>query len=68
MKRCDRQQVCHTILANAGVRDYCLADSTRLVVPDLDTLTTLQHVAVRMAAAIWSGRLDPEVATLLGLA
>ncbi len=68
MKPYDRQRICHTILENAGVQDYWLADSARLVVPDADSLTTLQRVAVRVAAAIWSGRLDPDVATVLGLA
>ncbi|MFC1610700.1 hypothetical protein ACFL6C_07070 [Myxococcota bacterium] len=39
-----------------------------VVEPEPDTLTALQRVAVRVAAAIWSGRLDPDIATVLGLA
>jgi hypothetical protein len=67
MKPHDRLEICCAILKNAGIQDYWLADSTRLVVPHLDNLTALQRVAVRVAAAIWSGRLEPDVASILGL-
>ncbi|MFC1610297.1 hypothetical protein ACFL6C_05015 [Myxococcota bacterium] len=32
MQPYDREEICHRILYNAGVEDYCLADSARLVV------------------------------------
>ena len=68
MKPYDRTEICQTILHNAGIHDYWLADSARLVVAEPDSLTALQRVAVRVAGAIWSGRLEPEVAAVLGLA
>ncbi|MFC1610296.1 hypothetical protein ACFL6C_05010 [Myxococcota bacterium] len=64
----DLRKICDAILRNAGIEDYLLVAPGRILFSDLQDYTAMQWVAMRLAGAIWSGRVEPDVASILGFA